>query len=33
MFPDTEPEPEQTQPFFISFEEQVGHLFESNIGV
>ena len=35
MFPDTEPEPElePTQPLFISFEEQYGHLFKSNIGV
>ena len=29
----TEPEPEQTQPSFISFEEQFGHLFKSNIDV
>ena len=27
MFPDTEPEPEQTQPLFKSFEEQFGHFF------
>ena len=33
MFPDTEPEPEQTQPLFISLEEQFGHLFKSNIGI
>ena len=33
MFPDNEPEPEPTQPLFISFEEQFGHLFKSNIGV
>ena len=33
MFSETEPEPEPTQPLFISFEEQFGHLFKSNIGV
>ena len=33
MFSDNEPEPEPTQPLFISFEEQFGHLFKSNIGV
>ena len=26
MFPETEPEPEPTQPLFLSFEEQFGHL-------
>ena len=43
MFSDTEPEPaggrlgyaeqEPSQPLFISFEEQFGHLFKSNIGI
>jgi len=33
MFPDTEPEEEPTKPIFISFEEQFGHLFKSNIGI
>jgi len=45
MFPDThcaavtssrtepEPVPEQIQPLFLSFEEQLGHLFKSNIGI
>jgi len=33
MFPNTEPEEEPTKPIFISFEEQFGHLFKSNIGI
>ena len=33
MFSDTEPEQEPNQPLFISFEEQFGHLFKSNIGI
>ena len=33
MSSETEPEPEPIQPLFISFEEQFGHLFKSNIGV
>ncbi len=33
MFPDNEPELEPTQPLFISFEEQFGHLFKKNIGI
>ena len=33
MFSDTEPEPESTQPLFISFEERFGHLFKSKIGI
>jgi len=33
MFPNTEPEEEPTKSIFISFEEQFGHLFKSNIGI
>ena len=33
MFSEPEPELEPTQPLFLSYEEQFGHLFKSNIGI